>query len=757
MGKTPVQQLALTLGRYNAFGRRLCLAVLLLGAIPALAQTTQTPFWAYTSADSTWPLPPSFSHEPVAVNVSDKVLSGLEEGDILSVPANTPNTPPNRILITQQNRQVNGDNSYRGTLLGGSDASPFVLTVSPLSVFAYIEIGAQVWQLDASRTEAFGAYRGWLYQGRALDSTSLVNDYVILEHAALPLASPEVAPKTMPLTLGSNNAIALLSEARNAGIKSSNFAISQQVGNGSVLVGGAATVTVQLHNTSQERHEALTLNVYFVLEKSTLLEAPSNCKQGLLGAQIVLQCALGDFAAGEAKTLNYSVRTNASSKPNLVSIAVVGDLRQDTVINVVEDVLFDSDGDGISDFNENLLGTNPLSSDSRSNANSVIDVLALYTPGANTLYNGHAQTRINQLIAIANQIYADSGVEITLRPVFHSAVSYSESANMDKALDALTKRSDPAFSNVDALRTTYGADLVMLFRPQGTELNRCGLANLGGFRTQGDMTSSNEKAYAFSTMAIDCPVSSVIAHELGHNMGLTHSHREDGFGGTFEYATGYGVDGLFATVMAYPGAFNTQLRLPRFSTPLQDCLGVPCGITATAAQGADAVRALNITRHQIAQYFPTRVPYLPNRPLATLTGTPTDARIALAVSVDKGLSYVSAVRPGVKLDVNLSVFVDSRHIGKIGDMFVLVTLDGENFVMLDSAGALRDWDGSFADLHPYRPSSKLASVEYLQIVNAAALGEEFLNRRVQIFIAYSVPASGEVVYTAEPLSLDVTP
>ena len=39
-------------------------------------------------------------------------------------------------------------------------------------------------------------------------------------------------------------------------------------------------------------------------------------------------------------------------------------------------------------------------------------------------------------------------------------------------------------------------------------------------------------------------------------MGLSHSHLEDGSGGTFNFSTGYGVEGQFVTVMAYPAAFQ---------------------------------------------------------------------------------------------------------------------------------------------------------------------------------------------------------
>src|SRR5690606_18817324 len=170
-------------------------------------------------------------------------------------------------------------------------------------------------------------------------------------------------------------------------------------------------------------------------------------------------------------------------------------------------------------------------------------------------------------------------------------------------------------------------DLVVLFRPMDLNSDLCGLANLGGYRTLGDMTSFQEKDYAYSLVAIDCPVSSALVHELGHNMGLTHSHQEDGGGGTFPFATGYGVAGQFTTVMATPRRFDNAPRIARFSNPEVSCKGMPCGIDHHDLQyGADAVRALNIVRFQIASYMPTRVPLLPSRQVGRLNGENTSAR-----------------------------------------------------------------------------------------------------------------------------------
>ena len=58
------------------------------------------------------------------------------------------------------------------------------------------------------------------------------------------------------------------------------------------------------------------------------------------------------------------------------------------------DYLADGDGDGVSDANEILEGTDPVDDTSMPGA-STIDLLALYSPGFADLYEGDATTRIS--------------------------------------------------------------------------------------------------------------------------------------------------------------------------------------------------------------------------------------------------------------------------------------------------------------------------------------------------------------------------
>ncbi|MDE1462231.1 zinc-dependent metalloprotease [Spartinivicinus poritis] len=240
-----------------------------------------------------------------------------------------------------------------------------------------------------------------------------------------------------------------------------------------------------------------------------------------------------------------------------------------------------------------------------------IDVLVLYTPGAASLYGGNPTARIDHLMAVTNQVYQDSGLNLKLRAVHTHQVNYSDTGNAGTALRALTNKSDPAFSQVDQLREKYGADMVMLYRPYHTSHASCGVAWVGGYKSNGNLSNSYYKNYMYSHVAISTCGEYVTSHELGHNMGLLHSRKQDGSGGTYPYALGHGEQGKFVTIMAYQSAYNVNYwkgKVYKFSSPNIQCQDSPCGVDRHDTYwGADAAYALGVTTPQIAKYFPTKV------------------------------------------------------------------------------------------------------------------------------------------------------
>ncbi|WMS85650.1 zinc-dependent metalloprotease [Pleionea litopenaei] len=237
-------------------------------------------------------------------------------------------------------------------------------------------------------------------------------------------------------------------------------------------------------------------------------------------------------------------------------------------------------------------------------ASTTIDVLVLYNSDLAAQYSGDANTRIQHLINVSNQIYLDSNIDIELRLVHSQLVSYNTVGDSEVALNRMTNGDSP-FQSIADMRTTYGADMVIFMRPYDDSHNSCGIAWIGGYNSNGNMASWDN--YMMSHVSATTCGDYVTAHELGHNMGLRHSRLQDGSGGTFPYALGHGIVNDFTTIMAYQSAFNVDYvngKIYKFSSPNLTCNGQPCGVNrGNASDGADAVYTIGITAPQIANYF----------------------------------------------------------------------------------------------------------------------------------------------------------
>ncbi|MEX2335046.1 MAG: reprolysin-like metallopeptidase [Pseudohongiella sp.] len=700
---------------------------------------------------SGWPPRPlaALQAEPVAFARAD--LDTLREGSEFhfTLPGDGIVLASGQVLtvihgrITHDDRYINNDRVLRGE--GVNQDISVVLTLGQNALFADLGIGDERWVLAA---EGEHTLNGWFYQPTGSLGAGAENDFVI------PQYDHKQPRKAEPLTLPG-----AVSDNRSVVESQAGLQITQRFSQDVVTLGETAEieVIVEFRNQGSNTVSGLDPDIYFILEDAALVSAPACRQRTSQGAQPILSCELdGPLAPGGSGSFSYIVRVGPRAEVGrVVSTVLLDDIRSDAYINVVNDVVGGGSSDSISPFNQRLAEQSNIDR----LGNVVIDVMVLYTPDAQSVYGIHTVTRINQLISVANQIYHNSGIGITLRPVHHGRVEYPASqADMHTMLRQLTYGEHAAFANVAVLRERYGADMVVVFRPLSAQTNLCGLANLGGYRTNGDLTAFDDRDYAYSLAAIDCPVSSVLAHELGHNMGLTHSHREDGGGGTFSFATGHGVDHTFATVMANPKAFNASQRIPLFSSPDLDCAGLPCGVRHEDPEyGADAVRTLNLVRYQVADFMPTRVADRAGRRVGAFDGSPSAAYIGISATTDKGLSNADSVALSQSMDISAEFYIDPSHIGQRGHFHVLADLSsaGLGFVQLNDRGEVFEWDGDVEKLVAFNTAEPLNAVEYLRILNDFKPLPEMAGTPIVVFVAYRLIESGELIYTLEPMVVDV--
>ncbi|MCY4497649.1 MAG: leucine-rich repeat protein, partial [Rhodospirillaceae bacterium] len=266
----------------------------------------------------------------------------------------------------------------------------------------------------------------------------------------------------------------------------------------------------------------------------------------------------------------------------------------------------------------------------------VVDVLVVYPSFAREIEGGYGPmlSLIDLDIATANEAYAASGVELRVElaaaveveydPFLENSVAHNSGGFKlwGGALEHLTQPDSGHLDEVQALRDRHAADLVLLHVGGEAVLSVANLI-LGGIAWSMDrVTTESVEERGFSVaMSGD---GTVVAHELGHSMGLRHDRYEDTGNEPFPYSHGFryehaaprpelGPDAryrvqLHGTVMSqvsnrWDSGFVLAFSNPNLSHP-QDPglkLGVPGDEPSSAADGpADATRHLNEVRSVLA-------------------------------------------------------------------------------------------------------------------------------------------------------------
>ena len=141
---------------------------------------------------------------------------------------------------------------------------------------------------------------------------------------------------------------------------------------------------------------------------------------------------------------------------------------------------------------------------------------------------------------------------------------------------------------------------------------------------------------------------------------------------------------------------------------------------------------------------------------STLTGQATSAKFLGGVTVDDGVSYATRFEPDQLLDVLLETQVEPGHIGTIGNLYLIISVDGQFFMRVES-GDYAEWDGAPDTLLAAAPDKILHASEPLTVVENVAFGTlGVMDASLDIYLAYDTAANpGELYFSGVPLNFAI--
>ena len=442
-----------------------------------------------------------------------------------------------------------------------------------------------------------------------------------------------------------------------------------------------------------------------------------------------------------------------------------------TPIYVDQDYLIDTDLDGVTDFNEKFLETDPNDKDSVLDREAQIDVAVLYTSNYKNEFKIAIETLINSEINFTNEIFMGSRTGVRFNIVHTGLLDYENNCiasrcqtnqtwnDTQTVLDEFGRIDKGRWRESEKIRVLYGADLVIILDGATGGDETQGMAVSGGnmrglvqpqYRTVFVHQSPNYEPYSDWKKT-------TLTHELGHLFSLQHSRRQDNSNGPFAWATGHGEDDNFATMMAYFDVFNAT-RINRFSDPSRfDCgyitLRRPCGVDRSdPLNGADAVGAIKVTRFQIEQFSPSR----PTLRTKSSDGKVHATKFLAGAVKDIELGFKTNFSPNDKITASGTINLAPEHVGKVGTTHIIVDAGSLGVFQINREGQFVALDMSAPVLVGSISPRPLKGIEDLPVLNdfiAASLG--VTEARLNLYFGYTVIDLDLLVYSADALTIQI--